>query len=107
MTRATAVVGAGAWGTALAWLLAANGRPTRLWTYEPDVADQINHERENRRYLPGVQLPPTLRASVSMAEVLEGAGALIFVVPPTSRMILAHIAPHLLRNYSIGATKGL
>ena len=109
MTGATAVVGAGAWGTALAWLLAANGRPTRLWTYEPDVADQINRERENRRYLPGVELPPTLRASVSMPDVLEGASALIFVVPShVAQDVIAQIAPHLPSGIPVvSATKGL
>ena len=109
MTGATAVVGAGAWGTALAWLQAANGRPTRLWAFEADVADQINHERENRRYLPGVKLPPTLRASSSMAEVLAGAGALIFVVPShVAQNVIAQIAPHLPSEIPVvSATKGL
>jgi glycerol-3-phosphate dehydrogenase (NAD(P)+) len=109
MTGRTAVVGAGAWGTALSWLLAANGRPTRLWTYEPDVADQINREQENRRYLPGVKLPPTLQASVSMPDVLEGAGALIFVVPShVAHDVIAQIAPHLPSGISVvSATKGL
>lgn len=109
MTVPTAVIGAGAWGTALAWLLAGNGSPTRLWAYEPEVADQINRERENRRYLPGVALPGTLQASAFLAEVLEGAGALILVVPShVAAGVIAQIAPHLPSGIPIvSATKGL
>jgi glycerol-3-phosphate dehydrogenase (NAD(P)+) len=109
MTFPSAVIGAGAWGTALAWLLAGKGQPTRLWAYEPEVADQINQTRENRRYLPGVALPDTLRASVSVTEVLEGAAALIFAVPShVAEGVIAQIAPHLSPGTPIvSATKGL
>ena len=92
----TAVMGAGAWGTALAWLLAKKGEHVRLWAYEPEVAAQVNEARENSRYLPGIALPPTLKASASVTEVLEGVGALIFVVPShVAAGVIAQIAPHL------------
>jgi glycerol-3-phosphate dehydrogenase (NAD(P)+) len=109
MTVPTAVIGAGAWGTALAWLLAGKEGPTRLWAYEADVADQINHERENSRYLPGVVLPRTLKASASLPEVLDGAGALIIAVPShVAAGVIAQIAPHLPSGIPIvSATKGL
>ena len=105
----TAVMGAGAWGTALAWLLAKKGEPVRLWAYEPDVAAQINEARENSRYLPGIALPSTLTASASVTEVLEGVGALIFVVPShVAAGVIAQIAPHLPAGIPIvSATKGL
>ena len=109
MTVPTAVIGAGAWGTALAWLLAGKEGPTRLWAYEADVADQINRERENRRYLPGIILPGTLQASASLPDVLDGAGALIIVVPShVAAGVVAQIAPHLPSGIPIvSATKGL
>jgi glycerol-3-phosphate dehydrogenase (NAD(P)+) len=109
MTVPTAVIGAGAWGTALAWLLAGKEAPTRLWAYEADVADQINSERENRRYLPGVVLPGILKASASLPEVLDGAGALIIVVPShVAAGVIAQIAAHLPSGIPIvSATKGL
>ena len=105
----TAVMGAGAWGTALAWLLAKKGEPVRLWAYEPEVAAQVNEARENSRYLPGIALPPTLKASASVTEVLEGVGALIFVVPShVAAGVIAQIAPHLPAGIPIvSATKGL
>ena len=48
-----AVIGAGAWGTVLADLLARNGHEVRLWAYEPDVVEAINRTRENMRFLRG------------------------------------------------------
>ena len=53
----TAVVGAGAWGTALADLLARNGEAVTLWAYEPDVVDSINARHENTRFLGGRETP--------------------------------------------------
>ncbi|PKN03506.1 hypothetical protein CVU75_01940, partial [Candidatus Dependentiae bacterium HGW-Dependentiae-1] len=46
------VLGEGAWGTAVATLLAENGYEVRLWCYEPSIAEEICHERTNTRYLP-------------------------------------------------------
>lgn len=105
----TAVVGAGAWGTALAWLLAKKGERVRLWAYEPEVAADVNKARENSRYLPGVALPPTLIASASLVDVLEGAGALVFVVPShVAAGVIGQLAPHLPSGIPIvSATKGL
>ena len=54
--RVISVVGAGAWGTALAHLLATKGLNIRLWAYEPEVAESIQTQRENTWYLPGVIL---------------------------------------------------
>jgi glycerol-3-phosphate dehydrogenase (NAD(P)+) len=63
-----AVVGAGAWGTALADLLATNGCDVRLWAFEPDVADAINERHENSRFLPGAQLAPAVEATRVLGE---------------------------------------
>jgi glycerol-3-phosphate dehydrogenase (NAD(P)+) len=53
-----AVIGAGAWGTALANLLAANGHDTLLWSREPDVVESINARHVNERFLAGFPLEP-------------------------------------------------
>lgn len=56
-----AVVGAGAWGTALALSLARQGRhEVTLWAHSPDHARQMRETRENGRYLPGFALPESL-----------------------------------------------
>jgi glycerol-3-phosphate dehydrogenase (NAD(P)+) len=76
-----AVIGAGSWGTALAELLASKGLPTTLWSHEPEVAEAVNREHRNPRYLPEVALDPRLRASSSMEDALEGATVVLSVSP--------------------------
>lgn len=65
------VIGAGAWGTALAQTLSAEGQDVRLWAFETDVVDAINRDRINPLYLPGVTLNPSLRASGDMADMAD------------------------------------
>jgi glycerol-3-phosphate dehydrogenase (NAD(P)+) len=77
----TAVIGAGAWGTALADLLARNGHAVTLWAHEPDVAEQINSECENRRFLSGARLSSAIRATTSLDEALEHASLVCVATP--------------------------
>ena len=65
------VIGAGAWGTALAQMLASVGRPVLLWALEPELVAEINTERRNSIYLPSAQLAPTIRATGELAELGE------------------------------------
>jgi glycerol-3-phosphate dehydrogenase (NAD(P)+) len=74
-----AVLGAGAWGTALALAAHAAGRRTTLWVREPDVLDALKAGRENR-FLPGIALPPGLGVTGELAEAAK-ADALLLVVP--------------------------
>jgi glycerol-3-phosphate dehydrogenase (NAD(P)+) len=74
------VVGAGAWGTALAQMLASDGRPVLLWTREPEVAGEINAERCNRRFLPSAVLADTIRATADLSE-LSDLAVLLMVTP--------------------------
>jgi glycerol-3-phosphate dehydrogenase (NAD(P)+) len=62
------VIGAGAWGTALAQMLASDGRDVLLWAYEPEVSAAINGEHRNPLYLPSATLAPTIRATGDLAE---------------------------------------
>jgi glycerol-3-phosphate dehydrogenase (NAD(P)+) len=76
-----AVIGAGAWGTALADLLARRGHNVRLWAYEADVAEGINTRRENMRFLRGVPLDPHLRAVGVLADAIVQADLIVFATP--------------------------
>ena len=76
-----AVIGAGAWGTALANLLAENGHATTIWAYEPDVAETINDGHENPRFLPGVQLQLDLRATPDKEVAMTDAELIVFATP--------------------------
>ena len=100
-----AVLGAGAWGTVLAWLLAQNGHPVRLWARRPALAERINAQRENPEYLSGLRLPETLRASHDLAEVTQGVAAAVVAVPSRAlRDVMAQLpgVPAL-----VSASKGL
>ncbi|MEO0388263.1 MAG: NAD(P)H-dependent glycerol-3-phosphate dehydrogenase [Pseudomonadota bacterium] len=91
-----AVIGAGAWGTALAATLRRAGRDVRLWGRDRGVLDAINAEAENPSYLPGVALPPGIRATASLKTALAGAEAGIVVVPSGSiRTVLRQMSAHL------------
>jgi glycerol-3-phosphate dehydrogenase (NAD(P)+) len=81
---AVAVMGAGAWGTALAKVLADAGGPeaaVTLWARRSDVADEINATRYNPAYLPGTLLPPGIRATADASEALSGASTVLLGVP--------------------------
>ena len=68
----TAIVGAGAWGTALAWLWSNNGREISLWGHNADRILRIKETRENADYLPGIKLPASVRVT---SELRDCAGA--------------------------------
>jgi glycerol-3-phosphate dehydrogenase (NAD(P)+) len=91
-----AVVGAGAWGTALALIAAKAGRSVRLWgRSEADIAT-IRNTSCNLRYMPGVDLPPEIRATSDMAEAFGDAEAVLLVTPSvTLRDICRQSAPHI------------
>ena len=74
------VIGAGAWGTALAQMLASDGRDVLLWAYEPEVVEAINTEHRNPLYLPSASLAPTIRATGALGD-LAGIDTLLVVTP--------------------------
>ncbi|MBK1664221.1 glycerol-3-phosphate acyltransferase [Rhodospirillum rubrum] len=76
-----AVIGGGAWGTALAQTSRRAGRRVTLWAREPEVARAINATHENPDFLPGVSLDPGLHATADLAEALRGAEAVLVVCP--------------------------
>ena len=87
------VVGGGAWGTALAQLLAADGVPVRLWAREEDVVDAINREHRNPAFLPGAALSPSLTATGELAGMADLDALLIVVPVPYLRAVLADLPP--------------
>lgn len=85
------VVGGGAWGTALAQMLAADGAPVRLWAREAEVVAAINSDHCNPLFLPGAALSPSLRATGKLAD-LAACDALLVVVPvPFLRAVLTDL----------------
>ena len=87
------VVGGGAWGTALAQLLAADGVPVRLWAREEDVVAAINREHRNPVFLPGAALSSSLIATGDLADMADLDALLIVVPVPFLRAVLADLPP--------------
>ncbi|MGV0851130.1 NAD(P)H-dependent glycerol-3-phosphate dehydrogenase [Mycolicibacterium phlei] len=79
-----AVMGAGAWGTALAKVLADAGNEVRLWARRAEVADEINDTHRNSAYLGDAELPKTIRATADPVEALTGACTVLLAVPAQS-----------------------
>ncbi len=104
-----AVLGAGSWGTALADLLARKGLRTRIWAFEAEVSDAINHRHTNPLFFPDATLDPRLAASSDLAEVVHGAPIVCSAVPShVSRAVLAAAAPHIATGTRlVCATKGI
>ncbi|HSV96023.1 MAG TPA: NAD(P)H-dependent glycerol-3-phosphate dehydrogenase [Spirochaetota bacterium] len=94
------IIGAGAWGTAVAALIAENhpGLCVRLWAYEKSVAHTINKRSENTLYLPGTVLPSNVSATYSLRECFQNARIVIIATPSkavydTCQRCAAHILP--------------
>ncbi|MDQ6689214.1 MAG: NAD(P)-dependent glycerol-3-phosphate dehydrogenase [Gemmatimonadota bacterium] len=104
-----AVVGAGAWGTALADLLARNGHQVMVWAYEPDVVQSINNKHENVRFLAGHALAPTLTALGDLQKAVDGSELVILATPSQVLRPIVKSARGSLRNKTpiVIATKGL
>jgi glycerol-3-phosphate dehydrogenase (NAD(P)+) len=109
MTRHAAVIGAGAWGTALADVLAQVGGPVRLWAYEPEVAEAVETRHENTVYLPGHPVHAGVRASTDLAWVVENADVVVSVSPSqVVRGVMAKAASHLSADaLVVSASKGI
>jgi glycerol-3-phosphate dehydrogenase (NAD(P)+) len=104
-----AVLGAGAWGTTLARMLAREGHAVRLWARRPEFAKQLAIERENAEYLPGAIFPDNLTICDNLQQALEQAHHVIMAMPSIGLRAVALQAAEYLqpRALVICATKGL
>jgi len=104
-----AVIGAGSWGTALAELLASTGLPTVVWAYETDVAEEIEREHRNSRYLPEVTLDERLSATSDLEAAVRGASVVLSVSPShVVRQVMKQAAPFIRPDaLVVSASKGI
>jgi glycerol-3-phosphate dehydrogenase (NAD(P)+) len=104
-----AVIGAGAWGTALADLLARNGHDVALWAREPEVVAAVNAQHENTTFLPGAKLHAGVVAHAELACACAGAELVLFATPShVLRGIARDAAPAVGNDATIVvATKGV
>lgn len=105
-----AIMGSGAWGTAIAISLARRGgHHIALWSYARDVAETMRSERENRAFLPGFRVPESIQVTENSAEALADADIIVSVIPSEfTRASFRGFAPHLRRDQLlVSATKGI
>ena len=104
-----AVVGAGSWGTTLAYLLSHKGPEISLWVFEKDLAGETERTRENKIYLPGVSLPENIRISHRLDEVLKNTPYVLNVVPSQFvRSVFKDSLPFISKEaIIISASKGI
>src|SRR3546814_6515799 len=102
------LLGGGSWGTTVASVVSRNA-PITLWARDAATVDGINRLHENHKYLPGIKLPPALRATADMAEAVAGADVLVVGVPSHSFRAVLEEAKRHLRPWVpvISLTKGL
>jgi len=110
MTR-VAVVGGGAWGTALADLLARKGgvETVTLWAREPEVVESVNREHLNHMFLPGAALAPGVAAVADLAAAVRGADVVVSAAPSHAvRQVMTHARGQVGRGaLVVSVSKGL
>jgi glycerol-3-phosphate dehydrogenase (NAD(P)+) len=95
MRLSVAVLGAGSWGTTVA-ALASHNAPTVLWSRQPEVAEEVNRQHTNTRYLGTYKLPEDLRATGSIEEAVRSADVVVMGVPSHGfRETLERVAKHI------------
>ncbi len=104
-----AVIGAGAWGTTLAWMLSQQGGQLTLWARRPQLAEQIQKQRHNEPYLPAVSLPSSVTVTADMATAVSDAEVVIVAVPSHGfREVMRQAAEYVMPEaVVVSATKGL
>jgi glycerol-3-phosphate dehydrogenase (NAD(P)+) len=100
--RRLAIIGGGAWGTALAIVARRAGSQPVIWARDPDVVAAINQRHENPLFLPEVTLDPAIAATDEIGAALQGAEAALLVVPAQFlRGVTKRLAPHLRRTLPV------
>jgi glycerol-3-phosphate dehydrogenase (NAD(P)+) len=100
MREPVGVIGAGAWGTALARILTDNRTPVVLWARREELSRQINESRRNDRYLPDVELGPSLDATSDLQRVFRSCQLIVLAVPcGAARSLLREAGPHMSRSH--------
>jgi glycerol-3-phosphate dehydrogenase (NAD(P)+) len=105
-----AILGAGAWGSALALSLSPRGgHHLSLWAHDPEHAAQLAATRENPRYLPGFTLPPEIVVTANLHDAIRDADIILCTTPSQSlRSVIQQIAPALTpAQVLLSASKGV
>jgi glycerol-3-phosphate dehydrogenase (NAD(P)+) len=103
------IIGSGAWGTTLGRLLAKKDIPTTLWEHQPQRAQEMQRQRENKEFLPGFPFPPALQVTSDIAEAVYNKD-MVLLVTPSQRMRenVSRLAPFIgPETLLVNASKGI
>lgn len=96
-----AVIGAGAWGTALAVLAARRGHDVRLWVRRPNLATAIEAGAENSKYLPGIKLEPSITVTADARRIGDASIVLCVIPAQHTRSVLSTLADSIAPNATL------
>jgi glycerol-3-phosphate dehydrogenase (NAD(P)+) len=100
------VIGAGAWGTALANLLCRNHHDVTLWTFEADQVGEMQQSHRNRLFLPGIELHPAMKFTANLRDSVKGCDFILFAVPSKFlQSVAAQVSDY--KGIAISVTKGI
>ncbi|MGL5514651.1 MAG: NAD(P)H-dependent glycerol-3-phosphate dehydrogenase, partial [Sporomusa sp.] len=104
-----AVIGAGSWGTALAAILGQKHQNVRLWVRSSELSGRIQTDQENKKYLPGCTLPPSVSVTHELGEAAGGSSLIVLATPSHAvRQTAAQLASYIgAETIIVSATKGL
>jgi glycerol-3-phosphate dehydrogenase (NAD(P)+) len=105
----TAILGAGSWGTALAWLWGQDGRQISLWGHDGDRMTRMQETRESSDYLSGLKLPASVRVTSELGDCAD-ADLIVFAMPSTAlRKVAAHVRETIgdVRAVLLSCVKGI
>ena len=103
-----AVIGAGSWGTTLAVLLGEKGFDVKLWARREELANEIESNKENKQYLPGIKIPNNVIADNSFGNAVNGSEIIISAVPSEfTRETTRKMKPYFKGQIIVSATKGI
>jgi glycerol-3-phosphate dehydrogenase (NAD(P)+) len=103
------VIGAGSWGTALSLVLAENSKEVILWGHRKKTVESLKRDRENKKYLPGIQFPENLRVTNDLKSCVSQSELILMVVPShVLREVFNRMVGYLKeKTYIISAVKGI
>lgn len=104
-----AVIGAGSWGTSLALLLAGKNYNIKLWDFSSDHLTQLEKDRENKKYIPGIPFPDCLSISYTLEEAVNNVDLVLMVVPSFGyRAVFEKLVPYIDgKTPIVSAVKGI
>lgn len=103
------VIGSGSWGTALAVMLQKHGHEVVIWSRRQDAVDEMQTKRENKQYLPGIELPTGMNFTTNREQAVKDAEIIILSVPSKAvRQTVTDFAPYLKdKQVLVNVAKGL